>query len=179
MIQSHETITNVRTGQKMFFRKTGRETNGTLLEIECFSPPSDVKEPEHIHPVQESTCEVISGKLHFQINGKMQTVVPGEVIIIPASIPHYFWNGDETEAHYIQRFRPSLQIDTFFRTYFALARDNKLNKKGLPNLFLISLISLNHQNEIRLVKPPWALQKFIFSVLAPIGKVLGYKPSYE
>jgi quercetin dioxygenase-like cupin family protein len=179
MTQSSEAITNVRTGQKMFFRKTGRETNGTLLEIECFNPSSDVKEPEHIHPVQESTFEVISGKLHFQINGKIQTAVSGEVVRIPAGIPHYFWNGGETEAHYIQRFNPSLHIDTFFRTYFALARNNKLNKKGLPNLFLISLISLNHQNEIRLVKPPWALQIFIFSILAPLAKLLGYKEAYE
>ncbi len=179
MVQSGEAITNVRTGQRMVFRKTGRETNGTLLEIECFNPPSGVKEPEHIHPVQESICEVISGKLHFQVNGKMRIVLPGEVIIIPAGIPHYFWNGGDTEAHHIQRFKPSLKIDTFFRTYFALAREDKLNKKGLPNLFLISLVSLNHQNEIRLVKPPWALQKIIFSLLAPIGKLLGYKAAYE
>ena len=43
MTQSGEAITNVRTGQKMFFRKTGRETNGTLLEIECFNPSSDIR----------------------------------------------------------------------------------------------------------------------------------------
>jgi hypothetical protein len=101
------------------------------------------------------------------------------VVTIPAGIPHYFWNGGEIEAHYIQRFNPSMHIDIFFKTYFSLARNNKLNKKGLPNLFLISLISLNHQNEIRLIKPPWAVQIFIFSILAPVGRLLGYKEAYE
>jgi mannose-6-phosphate isomerase-like protein (cupin superfamily) len=179
MMHSREAIINVRTGQKLYFSKVGKETNGILLEIECISPPSEVKEPEHMHPLQENVFEIISGELHFWINGKMQTGLPGEVVIIPAGIPHYFWNGGETEAHYLQMFRPSLQIDTFFRTYFALARKNKLNKKGLPNLFLISLISLKHQNEIRLIKPPWVLQKIVFNIFAPIGRLLGYKASYD
>ena len=179
MTRPGDTITNSRTGQRMIFRKTGSETNGTLLEIECYNPVSDVKEPEHIHPVQESTFEVISGKLHFEINGKIQTAVSGGVVMIPAGIPHYFWNEGEMEAHYIQRFNPSMHIDNFFKTYFALARNNKLNKKGLPNLFLISLISLNHQNEIRLTNPPWVIQMFIFSILAPVGRLLGFKEAYE
>jgi quercetin dioxygenase-like cupin family protein len=179
MIQSQQQIANSRTGQRMFFRKTGRDTNGAFVEIECFNPPMGVKEPEHIHPLQESSCEVISGELNFQVNGKTRTVKAGEVITIPAGTPHYFWNGSDEEAHHVQRFSPALQIDTFFITYFALARKNKLNKKGLPNFFLISLISLKHQLEIRLVKPPWVLQKMIFTVLAPIGKLLGYKEEYR
>jgi len=173
MTQPGDTITNSRTGQRMIFRKTGRETNGTLLEIECYNPASDVKEPEHIHPVQESSFEVISGRLDFEVDGRMQTAVTGGVVTIPAGIPHYFWNGGETDA------QPSMHIDDFFKTYFALARNDKLNKKGLPNLLLISLISLKHQHEIRLTNPPWAVQIFIFSILVPVGRLLGYKAAYE
>lgn len=46
-------ITNSRSGQRMIFRLTGKETNGTLLEIESFNPPSNEREPEHIHPKQK------------------------------------------------------------------------------------------------------------------------------
>jgi quercetin dioxygenase-like cupin family protein len=179
MANPPEEITSARTGQKMIFRKTGNETNGHLLEIECFSPPSNYKEPEHIHPFQENIFELISGTVHFWVNGSQHTITAGETITIPKGIPHYFWNEGNMEAHYIQKFSPSLHIDQFFRTYFALTRENKVNKKGLPNLFLISIISLNHQNEIRLIKPPWAIQKFLFSLLAPIGKLMGYKAVYK
>jgi hypothetical protein len=79
----------------------------------------------------------------------------------------------------MQSFKPALHIDDFFRTFFALARNNKLNKNGLPNIFLISMISLRHKNEIRLVNPPWILQKLIFCMLAPIGKILGYKATCD
>jgi len=179
MTTTPEEIINIRTGQRMIFRKTGKDTDGHLLEIECFNLPSAVKEPEHVHPSQESTFEVISGKMSFKVNGQTHIVGPGESIVIPKGTPHFFWNDSGTEVHSIQCFRPALHIDNFFRTFFALARENKLNKKGLPNLFLVSIISLKHKEEIRLVKPPWALQRLIFSILSPFGKVLGYKASYE
>jgi hypothetical protein len=38
MTQPGDTITNSRTRQRMIFRKTGSETNGTLLEIEGYNP---------------------------------------------------------------------------------------------------------------------------------------------
>jgi len=179
MTTSPEEILNVRTGQRMIFRKIGKDNNGQLLEIECFNPSSGVKEPEHVHPFQESRFEVISGTMRFKVNGETHQVGSGASIVIPAGVSHYFWNDSGTEVHSIQSFKPALHIDDFFRTFFALARKNKLNKNGLPNIFLISLISLRHKNEIRLVNPPWALQKFIFTILAPIGKLLGYKASYE
>jgi len=70
MAQAGDQITNARTGQKMIFLKTGKETAGKLLEIESFNPKSDLREPIHIHPIQESSAKVVSGKLHFLVNGK-------------------------------------------------------------------------------------------------------------
>jgi quercetin dioxygenase-like cupin family protein len=179
MITTREEISNVRSGQRMIFRKLGKDTDGSLLEIECFNPPTAVKEPEHIHPFQESSFEVISGKMSFKVNGETNIIGPGESIVISKGTPHFFWNDGGVEVHSIQCFKPALHIDDFFRTFFALARKNKLNKRGLPNLFLISIISLKHKNEIRLIKPPWVLQKLVFIILSPFGKLLGYKASYE
>ncbi|HMC84181.1 MAG TPA: cupin domain-containing protein [Chitinophagaceae bacterium] len=177
MSDKDEEIVNIRTGQRMIFRKPGNNTEKDCLTIECFNPSTAVKEPEHVHPLQESSFEVISGNMSFQVNGKIHIIGPGESIVIPKGTPHFFWNESGTEVHSLQCFRPALHIAGFFRTFFTLAKENKLNEKGLPNLFLISIISLKHQNEIRLVKPPWALQKMLFTFLAPIGRALGYKTS--
>ena len=179
MITTSNEILNSRTGQRMIFQNNGKDADGRMLKIECFNPPSAVKEPEHIHPFQESIFEVITGKMNFSVSGKTHIVGPGESIVIPKGIPHYFWNEGEMEVHSIQYFSPALQIESFFRTFFMLAREDKLNKKGLPNIFLISMISLKFKNEIRLVKPPWIVQKLIFGILSPIGKLLGYKVAYE
>jgi len=179
MTQQVNSIVNPRTGQIMIFRQTGKETKGTIVEIETFNPPSTEKEPEHVHPKQESSMEVIAGKVHFRVNGKTQIVGPGEKIVIPAGVPHYFWNEEAIEAHAIQRFSPALEIDSFFRTYFALARDGKLNQQGFPNLLLLARVALHHQDDIRVISPPWIVQKIVFSLLAPVGALLGYKRKYE
>ena len=82
-------------------------------------------------------------------------------------------------VHYIQEFKPALKIDRFFETFFALARDGKLNKKGIPNFFHVSIIGLAHKDEIRLTHPPWALQNILYKTLAPFGKLMGYKAEYN
>lgn len=179
MIQQGDRITNTRTGQEMIFLKTGAETNGELLQIECFSPPTAVKEPEHIHPLQESRFEMLAGACNFSIAGKERIVRAGESVTIAANVPHFFWNASDATAHYIQEFRPALHIDGFFETFFALSRDGKLNDKGIPNLLHGSLIMLKHKDEIRVTKPPWPVQYLTYIVLAPIGKLLGYQAEYQ
>ena len=136
----------------MIFLKTGRETNGNLLEIDSFNPKTDMREPIHIHPKQESSAAVVSGKLHFLVDGKEQIIGPGERIVIPPGVPHCFWNEDVAEAHSIQRFSPALTIDEFFETFFALSRDGKLNENGIPSFFHASIIMLKHKNDIRITK---------------------------
>jgi quercetin dioxygenase-like cupin family protein len=179
MIKQGDKITNARTGQVMIFLKTGAETNGELLQIECFSPQSLEREPEHIHPIQQNSFEIISGSCVFEVDGKEQIVGPGESINIPANVPHHFWTAGDIEAHYIQEFRPALKIDLFFETFFALAGDGKLNKNGIPNFFHTSVIGLAYKDEIRITKPPWVLQNIIYRSLAPFGKLMGYKADYK
>lgn len=179
MIQQGDMIENQRTGQRMIFLKTWAETNGTQLQIECFSPVTTAKDPEHIHPYQENRFRIISGELYFYINGKEQRAVTGVIISVPKNTPHYFRNPGPAEAHYIQEFFPALKIDGLFETFFSLARDGKLNKDGAPNIFQTSLIMLAHEKEFRLIKPNWLIQKLIFNVMAPVGKMLGYKDAYQ
>ena len=179
MIQQGDMIENQRTGQRMIFLKTWAETNGTQLQIECFSPVTTAKDPEHIHPYQENRFGIISGELYFDINGKEQRAVAGDIVSVPKNTPHYFRNPGPAEAHYIQEFFPALKIDGLFETFFALARDGKLNKNGAPNIFQTSLIMLAHEKEFRLTKPNWLIQKTAFKLIAPIAKLFGFKEAYN
>ena len=60
-------IRNPRTGQSMIFRKTAGETNGELLQVECYHEPGGPKEPVHTHPFQKSRFEILSGRLAFDL----------------------------------------------------------------------------------------------------------------
>ena len=101
------------------------------------------------------------------------------IVSVPKNVPHYFLNPGHVEAHYLQEFFPALKIDGLFETFFAMARDGKLNKKGAPNIFQTSLIMLAHEKEFRLTKPNWYVQKLIFKLMAPVGRMLGYKEAHQ
>jgi hypothetical protein len=140
-----------------------------LLETESFNPKSDMREPIHIHPKQEGSAKVISGKLHFLINGKEQIIGSGEKITVPAGIPHCFWNEDDIVAHSIQHFSPAFHIDEFFESFFDLAKDGKLSDKGMPSFLQLPSMGLKHKNEIRVTRPPWAIQLLTYWLLAPVS----------
>jgi quercetin dioxygenase-like cupin family protein len=130
MAQSGSEILNSRTGQRTLFLQTAADTGGVYLRTETFHPPHSPAEPEHVHPFQESRCEVLSGSLCFRIAGNVRRVGPGESVDIPRNVPHYFWNEGDEEAHAIQEFRPALNIEDFFDTYFALARPGNSTRRG-------------------------------------------------
>lgn len=175
MPKQGDQISNSRTGQHMRFLETARETAGHLLRIETVNPPHSPAEPEHVHPFQESACEVLAGRLRFRIAGTEQEVAAGETVRIPASVPHLFWNASDEEALAIQEFRPALTIADFFALYFRLARDGKLNEKGMPHLLQLAVAMEAYDRDIRVTSPPRALQVAVMTLLAPLGRILGYR----
>lgn len=52
-----------------------------------FEVAPDSEFPEHRHPSEQITM-VLSGKLLFRIGGEEILVGPGEVIAVPADVPH-------------------------------------------------------------------------------------------
>jgi len=179
MIKQGDSIINIRTGQKMTFIETWAETNGTQLKIDCVSPVTSERERLHFQPYQENRFTIFKGQLLFTIDGKDTLAKVGDKIVIPKNVPHSFYNSGHLDTHYVQEFFPALKIDSLFETFFVLARDGKLNKRGTPNILRTALILLNFENEIRLTQPYWKLQKTVFKLLAPIARLIGYKGVYE
>jgi hypothetical protein len=84
-------------------------------------------------------------------------------------------NGGLLQIAYIQEFRPALRSELFFETLFRLARDGKLNDQGMPSLFEMAVFVPAFWNEIRVTRPPEAVQKVTFNLLNPISRLLGYR----
>jgi quercetin dioxygenase-like cupin family protein len=177
MATQGQVIENPRTGQTMTFLLTARDTQSQLLRIDCSSPPTAVKEPEHIHPYQENRFEILTGTLLFKIDGKERQAQAGDVISIPPGSPHFFWNAGTQAAHYLQEFRPALQIEDFFVLLFGLARAGKLNDRGMPGLLQLAVMVPGYWNEIRVTQPPPAFQRVFFGLLNPLSRSLGYSAS--
>lgn len=173
MAPSTEEIRNQRTGQRMRFL-SGQEDPGDVLRIETRIPPTANAEPLHVHPYQESEVRVVSGILHFEVDGALHVVAPGQRIEIDRGIPHRFWNEGPDEVNAVADFNPALRTADFFRTYFELANDGELDAQGRPSALRTALLGPRFGDEIRLTKPPWWLQRAAFALLGPLARLRGY-----
>jgi len=164
-------IVNRRTGQRMRFVRLREQE----LVIESVNPPSDEREPEHVHPEQESGAEVHAGALIFEVGGEARRVGPRESISIPAGTPHRFWNESDKDARSTQFFRPALDIAAFFETYFELARRDALTDKGDLPLLQVAVMVPEFAREIRLTSPPWPVVRATAALLGPVARMRGHK----
>jgi quercetin dioxygenase-like cupin family protein len=170
-----DAIQNPRTGQQMVFLN---HDGDALLEVETTNPPTAEREPEHVHPRQESGARVTSGALVFEVDGVRRRVAAGESIVIPANTAHRFWNDGDEDARAVQWFRPALRTRSFFETFFALARDGKLKRNGMPGLLQIAVLIPVYADEIRPTRPPWPMQRAVAALLGPVARLRGYRATY-
>jgi quercetin dioxygenase-like cupin family protein len=179
MARSGEEIHNPIQGDSILFRHTARDTGGELMSGELVVSPGGGN-PLHVHPLQEEHFEVLSGTLGVQIGDEHRSLGQGQEATVPPGTPHRWFNDSaREEARVLGEVRPALNSEVFFETLYGLARDGRTDESGVPNLlqFAVMLNGL-HKGEIYLAEPPIALQKALFALLSPAGKLLGYRDHY-
>ena len=178
MAKSGQVIENPAIGDRVVFRKTAQETGGKLLEFEIFVQAAAAGPPVHIHPHSEETFTVLEGSLDASVDGRKMSIEAGEVLSIAAGTPHTWWNSGESEAHVLVQFSPASRMETFLETFYGLARDGKTNAAGVPSLLQLAVTAPTYFEVNHLANPPLPLQKALFGVLRPIGRLMGYKADY-
>ena len=180
MARAGDELVNQVTGLRTIFRKTAKETDGELLQLDWIGDPGWSAGPKHVHPHQEERFTVLSGTLASHVDGLERVYEEGEVVVAPAGSIHTVWNaGGDEEVHALVEFRPALRSEVVLETFAGLARDGKTNKVGVPrNPLRLALIVRDYENEIYLARPPLSVQRAIFGVLASIGQLIGYRAEY-
>jgi len=179
MIHAGDTIENPVTGERIVFHQTSRETNGEAVVFETFVQPNGFVAASHVHPKQEERFEIVSGTLGLKIGGREIVAGPGETLTVPAGTPHGFWNAGDDEVRFRCEVRPALQFEQLLETMFALAADGKTNRKGMPNLLRLAVIARAHFDVVRLPFPPAFVQRVGLALGAPMGRLVGYGPTYD
>ena len=179
MIRAGDVIENPVTGERIVFHKTSRETGGQAVVIETFVQPDGFVAAAHVHPNQEERFEVLGGSVGFRVGREKIVGGPGHRLTVPAGTPHKFWNAGEDVAHFVCEIRPALQFESLIETMFGLANDGKTNRKGMPNPVHLAVIANAHFDVVRLPFPPAWMQKAGLALGAPLGRLLGYEPTYE
>jgi quercetin dioxygenase-like cupin family protein len=178
LIRTGDIIENPVTGERITFLATSADTDGDMVVIETVVQPGGFVAAAHIHPKQEERFEVVSGTLGLKVDGEEIVAGPGETLTIPAGTPHRFWNAGDEEVRFRCEVRPALQFEQLLETMFALAADGKTNRKGMPNLLRLAVIARAHFDVVRLPFPPAFVQRSGLALGAPLGRLLGYSPTY-
>jgi quercetin dioxygenase-like cupin family protein len=178
MINPGDTLYNPVTGESMTFITTSRQTGGEYVEIELSADPDAFVAAAHVHPAQTETFLVLEGTLAAKIDGTMHTAALGDVLVVEAGQAHKWWNGGDSRLVFRCEIRPALQFESLIETMFSLAADGKTNKKGMPNPFRLAVVARAHLDTVALPFPPVWTQKAALAVGAPLGKLLGYGPTY-
>jgi quercetin dioxygenase-like cupin family protein len=179
VVRAGDELVNPATGLRMVFRETGQTTRGELLQVDWICSRKWTTGPDHVHPYQEQRFEVLSGKLGVRAGGAEHIHGRGEVIVIPAGSPHRAWNACDDVVHVLVDFRPALRTETALETLAGLARAGKTIGPGVPrNPLRLALVLREFEDEIRLARPPLAVQRVIVGSLAAIGRAVGYRGRY-
>jgi quercetin dioxygenase-like cupin family protein len=177
-----DVIENPITGERITFLKTTRETNGELLRFEYVLPPGFTI-PQHVHPHQEERHEVLSGTLRGRVGGQERDYAEGERVVGPAGVPHAWQNpSSDEELRFVSEIRPPLVFETILETYCGLARDGKTTKQSIPkNPLQLAVLVDETRGMFYSSRAPVDVQEAflaLFSVLASVGRMLGYKARY-
>lgn len=141
------------TGERIVFRKRSRDTGGELFEMTLYLAPRGFIAAPHVHPNQEERFVIAGAPVTFKVAGKERLYQPGEVAVVPAGTPHVWWNAGTEEAATLVQFRPALDTETFFETFFGLAADGKVGKNGLPNPLQMMVLARAYNREMQLPPP--------------------------
>ncbi len=179
MAKRGDVIEHPVTGERITFLKTSEETNSEYALLDLHVKPYGFVAAPHVHPRLQETFEIRKGTFTFIIDGQRREVGSGEGATVSAGAPHAWWNSGEEEGVTVLEFRPALKAEEFFESFFGLAKDGKDSPKtGLPNLLWMAVILRSYNDFIYLAKPPLAVQRAIFTPLAAVGRLLGYKVPY-
>ena len=179
MARQGEALANPVTGERLVFHETAAETNGMYTIADCYVTADGAVAAPHVHPYQTEVFEVLYGKIGVKLGREKREAGAGEVIEIDPGVPHKFWNAGDDELAFRVSVNPSLEWERLIETMYTLAADGKTNKKGMPNPFRLAVIAKAHFDDVRLPVVPHSLQRVALAMGAPIGRALGYGPTYE
>ena len=155
-------------------------SNDIILQgvIETIVQPHGFVAAAHVHPAQSERFAVEAGKLGLEVGRKKVALAVGGVTIVEAGTAHRFWNAGDEPVRFVCEIRPALRFEQLLETMFALAADGKTNQKGMPNLLRLAVIARAYFDVVRLPFPPAVVQRAGLALGEPVGRLLGYRPTY-
>ena len=173
------TFTNPSTGETIRVTEVGRDEDGEVLRGRLTVAPGGSGPPRHVHPRIEERFHVESGELTVWLGDTARRLGPGESVRIPPGTPHGFENRTDRPVVFEGVSRPGLRLIHALATLSGLAQEGRVRDDGTPGLLQAMVFARAMQDTLYLASPPLQVQRALWTLLAPIGRLRGYRPTYD
>jgi quercetin dioxygenase-like cupin family protein len=166
------------TGEWVFGVVPSSETRGEFERGVGIFSAGNAGPPEHFHPIYDEHFDILVGDFIFKIDGKERKAGAGEQLVIPKGTPHTFRCVGDRPGVTIVETRPAARIGEVISTLFGLAHEGALTLQGQPKFLQAMVIGSEYADDTVFTNPPPGVAIPIAKTLAPIGRLLGYLPTY-
>lgn len=170
-MQSTADIFVFPNGTEFIIKRNTDSADGDFLEMEITIAPGDSAIPVHVHPKQEEEYQVISGTFDVNLNGMWQQHSAGDIIIVPAGVPHTIRNSSAKPVKILNYHKPSLNFEQYIRTLGRLVMHGKIKDDNFTSMVYISMLWKQYNDTIRAA----GLMRLLTIILALWGNLRGYK----
>lgn len=133
---------------------------------------------EHMHPALVERFSVEDGELTVLLDGRKSVLGAGEQAEIQPGVWHDWWNEGGSTATVRVEVTPGERFVHLIETLFGLACEGHVNKRGMPHPLQLALLATEFSDIIVFRKPPTAVQRRLFGILAPLARRRGYRATY-
>lgn len=166
------------TGEWVFGLVTSAETRGEFERGVGIFSPGNAGPPEHIHPNYDEHFDILKGEFIFRIGGQERKVSAGEQLVVSKGTAHTFRCVGDQHGVVIVETRPAARTGEVIFTLFGLAHEGALTPQGQPKLFQAMVIGSEYADDTVFTSPPPSVAIPVAKMLAPVGRLLGYRATY-
>lgn len=177
MIKAGERFENPRTGTRMEFREWSPER----VVIDRTYPPDTGRADPHVHYDFFQGWEVLAGRARYFVEGEEREAGSGELIEIDSGTRHQdVHNPFETELRARLTVRPVNEfIEAFADCYTHYLTRDELDDQDEFTALQIFPILHGTRAQSWITRIPIPIQRVLIPVGAGVGRLRGYRSSYE
>jgi mannose-6-phosphate isomerase-like protein (cupin superfamily) len=176
MPASGRTWTNPRTGAWLTWLPRGDDG-----VIERVIKPHTGRTDAHLHLDYLERFEILSGTATIEVDRQARTLEAGQTIELRPGTPHRNpYNESDSDLRLRHTASPGSEfVDAFVSSLGHHMVNDTVNEQGeFPDLQLFVVLQATRAQSFR-AGPPLALQKPVIALGALVGRLRGYRPSYD
>src|SRR6476620_9411058 len=140
-----------------------------VLFLDGTLPPKADGPPLHVHFREREEGIGKAGTLGAQVGGEKIVVPTGGAAVLPAGIPHRWWNAGDDLLEFSGQVIPAVDLDRYLQGLFAVLN---ASPNGRPSIFYMTHVLWRHRETQLLAAPPRAIQRIVFPLILFIGRML-------